>query len=157
MPLKDTIRSFKEILGGMHDSLPESAFYMVRCPMSFFSTRLLTRSSRPAQSRTSSPRLSSSPRKSVVHRRRFIYGSCTLQGLIVPSLYRNMISFPSPFGSKDRILSMRIVVFLVENFRISRFLNGVRLGLEKRGSTVPLLSVDLCCSEPLRHGIYGLL
>jgi F0F1-type ATP synthase beta subunit len=32
VPLKETIRSFKEILGGMHDSLPESAFYMVRPP-----------------------------------------------------------------------------------------------------------------------------
>jgi F-type H+-transporting ATPase subunit beta len=30
VPLKDTIRSFKEILAGQHDSLPESAFYMVR-------------------------------------------------------------------------------------------------------------------------------
>ena len=29
MPLKDTIRSFKEILSGAHDNLPESAFYMV--------------------------------------------------------------------------------------------------------------------------------
>ena len=29
MPLKDTIRSFKEILSGQHDNLPESAFYMV--------------------------------------------------------------------------------------------------------------------------------
>ena len=28
--LKDTVRSFKEILSGTHDSLPESAFYMVR-------------------------------------------------------------------------------------------------------------------------------
>lgn len=28
--LKDTVRSFKEILSGQHDSLPESAFYMVR-------------------------------------------------------------------------------------------------------------------------------
>ncbi|KAJ2886767.1 atp2, beta subunit of the F1 sector of mitochondrial F1F0 ATP synthase, partial [Coemansia aciculifera] len=28
VPLKDTIRSFKEILDGKHDSLPESAFYM---------------------------------------------------------------------------------------------------------------------------------
>jgi len=28
--LKDTVRSFKEILAGTHDSLPESAFYMVR-------------------------------------------------------------------------------------------------------------------------------
>ena len=28
VPLKDTIRSFKEILAGQHDSLPESAFYM---------------------------------------------------------------------------------------------------------------------------------
>jgi len=27
--LKDTVRSFKEILGGMHDGIPESAFYMV--------------------------------------------------------------------------------------------------------------------------------
>jgi F-type H+-transporting ATPase subunit beta len=27
--LKDTVRSFKEILSGQHDSLPESAFYMV--------------------------------------------------------------------------------------------------------------------------------
>ena len=29
VPLKETIRSFKEILSGAHDSLPESAFYMV--------------------------------------------------------------------------------------------------------------------------------
>jgi F-type H+-transporting ATPase subunit beta len=29
VPLKDTIRSFKEILSGTHDNLPESAFYMV--------------------------------------------------------------------------------------------------------------------------------
>jgi F-type H+-transporting ATPase subunit beta len=28
VPLKDTVRSFKEILSGLHDSLPESAFYM---------------------------------------------------------------------------------------------------------------------------------
>lgn len=28
--LKDTVRSFKEILSGTHDALPESAFYMVR-------------------------------------------------------------------------------------------------------------------------------
>ncbi|KAG8778309.1 atp2, beta subunit of the F1 sector of mitochondrial F1F0 ATP synthase [Serendipita sp. 411] len=28
VPLKDTIRSFKEILNGQHDNLPESAFYM---------------------------------------------------------------------------------------------------------------------------------
>lgn len=28
VPLKDTVRSFKEILSGQHDSLPESAFYM---------------------------------------------------------------------------------------------------------------------------------
>lgn len=27
--LKDTIRSFKEILTGQHDNLPEGAFYMV--------------------------------------------------------------------------------------------------------------------------------
>jgi F-type H+-transporting ATPase subunit beta len=26
---EDTVRSFKEILEGKHDSLPESAFYMV--------------------------------------------------------------------------------------------------------------------------------
>ena len=26
--LKDTVRSFKEILAGNHDQLPESAFYM---------------------------------------------------------------------------------------------------------------------------------
>lgn len=26
--LKDTVRSFKEILSGLHDHLPESAFYM---------------------------------------------------------------------------------------------------------------------------------
>ena len=30
VPLKDTVRSFKEILSGNHDSLPEAAFYMVR-------------------------------------------------------------------------------------------------------------------------------
>ncbi|MBI5359137.1 MAG: F0F1 ATP synthase subunit beta [Planctomycetes bacterium] len=29
VPLKDTIRSFKEILAGKHDKLPEQAFYMV--------------------------------------------------------------------------------------------------------------------------------
>ena len=29
VPLKETIRSFKEILSGAHDTLPESAFYMV--------------------------------------------------------------------------------------------------------------------------------
>ena len=28
VPLKESIRSFKEILSGKHDSLPESAFYM---------------------------------------------------------------------------------------------------------------------------------
>ncbi|KAF5373915.1 hypothetical protein D9758_000772 [Tetrapyrgos nigripes] len=28
VPLKDTVRSFKEILSGAHDTLPESAFYM---------------------------------------------------------------------------------------------------------------------------------
>jgi len=28
VPLKDTVRSFKEILSGLHDGLPESAFYM---------------------------------------------------------------------------------------------------------------------------------
>ncbi|KAJ2789737.1 atp2, beta subunit of the F1 sector of mitochondrial F1F0 ATP synthase, partial [Coemansia helicoidea] len=28
VPLKDTIRSFKEILSGKHDAIPESAFYM---------------------------------------------------------------------------------------------------------------------------------
>ena len=36
VPLKDTIRSFKEILAGQHDALPESAFYMV-CGVAFFS------------------------------------------------------------------------------------------------------------------------
>jgi F-type H+-transporting ATPase subunit beta len=29
VPLKDTIRSFQEILDGKHDDLPEDAFYMV--------------------------------------------------------------------------------------------------------------------------------
>ena len=29
MSLKDTVRSFREILSGTHDTLPESAFYMV--------------------------------------------------------------------------------------------------------------------------------
>lgn len=29
VPLKDTVRSFREILDGKHDSLPEAAFYMV--------------------------------------------------------------------------------------------------------------------------------
>ncbi|MCK4909610.1 MAG: F0F1 ATP synthase subunit beta, partial [Planctomycetes bacterium] len=29
VPLKDTIRSFKEIIDGKHDNLPEQAFYMV--------------------------------------------------------------------------------------------------------------------------------
>ena len=29
VPLKESIRSFKEILTGQHDTLPESAFYMV--------------------------------------------------------------------------------------------------------------------------------
>ena len=29
VPLKETIRGFKEILDGKHDDLPESAFYMV--------------------------------------------------------------------------------------------------------------------------------
>jgi F-type H+-transporting ATPase subunit beta len=29
VPLKDTIESFKGILAGQHDHLPESAFYMV--------------------------------------------------------------------------------------------------------------------------------
>jgi len=28
VPLKDTVRSFREILSGAHDNLPESAFYM---------------------------------------------------------------------------------------------------------------------------------
>lgn len=35
VPLKDTVRSFKEILSGAHDSLPESAFYMVRSITSY--------------------------------------------------------------------------------------------------------------------------
>jgi F-type H+-transporting ATPase subunit beta len=34
--LKDTVRSFKEILSGAHNSLPESAFYMVRITCSEF-------------------------------------------------------------------------------------------------------------------------
>ncbi len=29
VPLKDTVRSFQEILDGKHDNLPEAAFYMV--------------------------------------------------------------------------------------------------------------------------------
>ncbi len=29
VPLKETIRGFKEILEGKHDELPEAAFYMV--------------------------------------------------------------------------------------------------------------------------------
>ena len=29
VPLKDTLRSFREILSGANDTLPESAFYMV--------------------------------------------------------------------------------------------------------------------------------
>ena len=29
MKLKDTVRSFKEIVDGKHDDLPEQAFYMV--------------------------------------------------------------------------------------------------------------------------------
>jgi F-type H+-transporting ATPase subunit beta len=29
VPLKETIRSFKEIVDGQHDDLPEQAFYMV--------------------------------------------------------------------------------------------------------------------------------
>ncbi|KKT75811.1 MAG: ATP synthase subunit beta [Parcubacteria group bacterium GW2011_GWF2_44_7] len=28
VPLEETIRSFSEILGGKHDSIPEQAFYM---------------------------------------------------------------------------------------------------------------------------------
>jgi F-type H+-transporting ATPase subunit beta len=35
VPLKDTVRSFKEILSGAHDSIPESAFYMVCITLSF--------------------------------------------------------------------------------------------------------------------------
>jgi len=41
VPLKDTVRSFKEILSGQHDALPESAFYMVHLPPSFQSLDLL--------------------------------------------------------------------------------------------------------------------
>ena len=29
VPIKDTVRGFKEILDGQHDDLPEQAFYMV--------------------------------------------------------------------------------------------------------------------------------
>jgi F-type H+-transporting ATPase subunit beta len=31
VPLTETIKSFKEIVAGTHDSIPESAFYMVGC------------------------------------------------------------------------------------------------------------------------------
>jgi F-type H+-transporting ATPase subunit beta len=36
VPLKDTVRSFREILSGAHDALPESAFYMVGRPLNLF-------------------------------------------------------------------------------------------------------------------------
>ena len=29
VPIRDTVRGFKEILEGQHDALPEQAFYMV--------------------------------------------------------------------------------------------------------------------------------
>ncbi len=29
VPVKDTVRAFKEVLDGLHDDLPEAAFYMV--------------------------------------------------------------------------------------------------------------------------------
>ena len=29
VPIRETVRGFKEILDGMHDELPEQAFYMV--------------------------------------------------------------------------------------------------------------------------------
>ena len=29
MPIRETVRGFKEILDGKHDDLPEQAFYMV--------------------------------------------------------------------------------------------------------------------------------
>ncbi|MDA0947643.1 MAG: F0F1 ATP synthase subunit beta, partial [Planctomycetota bacterium] len=29
VPLEETVRSFREILDGVHDGLPEDAFYMV--------------------------------------------------------------------------------------------------------------------------------
>jgi F-type H+-transporting ATPase subunit beta len=31
VPLTETIKSFKEIVAGTHDAIPESAFYMVGC------------------------------------------------------------------------------------------------------------------------------
>jgi F-type H+-transporting ATPase subunit beta len=36
VPFKDAIRSFKEILSGAHDSIPESAFYMVSIAKGYF-------------------------------------------------------------------------------------------------------------------------
>jgi hypothetical protein len=50
--LKDTIRSFKEILTGQHDNLPESAFYMVRSsslPSSYTLTHIAGRHHRGRQ------------------------------------------------------------------------------------------------------------
>ncbi len=41
--LKDTVRSFKEILSGTHDSLPESAFYMVRSLYNRYGAQLMRR------------------------------------------------------------------------------------------------------------------
>jgi hypothetical protein len=72
VPLKDTIRSFKEILTGHHDSLPESAFYMVRISITFkvlVMNLMLTLLSYPFLNhrlvllRTSRPRLNNSQRK----------------------------------------------------------------------------------------------
>ena len=60
VPLKDTIRSFREILSGQHDTLPESAFYMVCGMISYMAFYLCVDLSRPGLSRMSSPRRSSS-------------------------------------------------------------------------------------------------
>ena len=62
VPLKDTIRSFKEILAGQHDSLPESAFYMV-CGVSLSHSLWANSSPSLVPSMMLRQRLSSSRRK----------------------------------------------------------------------------------------------
>lgn len=57
--LKDTVRSFKEILSGQHDSLPESAFYMVIISICRV-WHCLTLQIRPVQLKMSRRKLSSS-------------------------------------------------------------------------------------------------
>lgn len=52
VPLKDTVRSFKEIIAGMHDSIPESAFYMVSKFSSYLSCFATYAPTRLAPSRT---------------------------------------------------------------------------------------------------------